>query len=55
MIRTVQHFITSISTPTIFKLLIVPQISLFGHGDTQVSNPYKAAIEIKFKISVFTF
>jgi hypothetical protein len=37
---------------TLLKLLFVP---LFGQSDTQVSNPYKAAIEIKINISVFTF
>jgi hypothetical protein len=52
MIRTVHHFITNIPSPALFKILLIPQISLFGQDDTQGSNTYKAAIEIQFKLDV---
>jgi hypothetical protein len=48
----VHHFITNISSPTLFKILLIPQISFFGQDDTQGSNPYKAAIEITFKLDL---
>jgi hypothetical protein len=52
MISKVHHFNTNIPSPTLFKILLNPQISLFGQDNTQGSNPYKAATEIKFKLDL---